>query len=60
MEDCVNEMFKEPLPCDKSNSYRQSNLNIYYENRKAGCVHKVDLNKTIKEILNEKGFVGQL
>lgn len=56
MEDCVNEMFKEPLPCDKSNSYRQSNLNIYYENRKAGCVHKVDLNKTIKEILNEKGF----
>nr|XP_014096578.2 DNA polymerase interacting tetratricopeptide repeat-containing, protein of 47 kDa [Bactrocera oleae] len=56
MEDCVNDMFKEPLPCDKSNSYRPGNLNIYYENRKVGCVRKVDLNKTIKEILNEKGF----
>uniref|UniRef100_A0A0K8W5J3 Tetratricopeptide repeat protein 4 n=1 Tax=Bactrocera latifrons TaxID=174628 RepID=A0A0K8W5J3_BACLA len=56
MEDCINDMFKEPLPCDKSHSYRSGNLNIYYENRKVGCVHKVDLNKTIKEILNEKGF----
>ncbi|XP_054741289.1 DNA polymerase interacting tetratricopeptide repeat-containing, protein of 47 kDa isoform X1 [Anastrepha obliqua] len=56
MEDCVNALFKEPLPCDKSNRYRSGNINVYYENRKVGCVHKVDLNKTINEILNEKGF----
>ncbi|XP_067627295.1 DNA polymerase interacting tetratricopeptide repeat-containing, protein of 47 kDa [Eurosta solidaginis] len=56
MDDCINDMFKEPLPCDKSNSYRAGNLNVFYENRKVGCVHKVDLSKTIKEIVNEKGF----
>ncbi|XP_036333101.1 DNA polymerase interacting tetratricopeptide repeat-containing, protein of 47 kDa [Rhagoletis pomonella] len=56
MEDCINALLLEPLSCDKSNSYRPGNINVYYENRKVGCVHKVDLSNTIRDILNEKGF----
>ena len=54
MSDCLAELFTEPLPCDKANNYRLGNLSVYYENRKVGCVHKVDLQKTLKDIIDEK------
>ncbi|XP_055372695.1 DNA polymerase interacting tetratricopeptide repeat-containing, protein of 47 kDa isoform X2 [Condylostylus longicornis] len=54
MEKCLEDML--PLPCDTSNNYRIGNLSVYYENRKAGKVFAVNLNKTIKEIVNEKNF----
>ncbi|EDW09939.1 DNA polymerase interacting tetratricopeptide repeat-containing, protein of 47 kDa [Drosophila mojavensis] len=56
MQDCLNTLFAEPLPCDRTLSYRPDNVHVYYENRKAGCVHKVDLTKTLREIISEKGF----
>lgn len=56
MADCISSMFVEPLPYDKTGSYSPGNLNVYYENRKVGCVHKVDMDKTIKDIINEKSF----
>lgn len=55
MSDVVDSLFAEPFPLDKTNSYRPDSVNVYYENRKVGCVHKVDTQKTIKEILQEKG-----
>ncbi|CAD7089394.1 unnamed protein product [Hermetia illucens] len=56
MDDCINSMFAERLPCDKQGKYRPGNLTVYYENRKAAMVHKINLRKTIREILEEKGF----
>lgn len=56
MMDCLNTLFAEPLPCDKTLSYRPESVNVYYENRKVGCVHKVRPNKTLREIMDEKGF----
>ncbi|XP_065368090.1 DNA polymerase interacting tetratricopeptide repeat-containing, protein of 47 kDa [Calliphora vicina] len=56
MSDVVDSLFAEPLPQDNTNSYRPDTVNVYYENRKVGCVHKVDLHKTIKQIVKEKGF----
>uniref|UniRef100_A0A1A9VJD6 Cns1/TTC4 wheel domain-containing protein n=1 Tax=Glossina austeni TaxID=7395 RepID=A0A1A9VJD6_GLOAU len=56
MFDCLTSMFAEPLPQDKGGQYFVDNLNVYYENRKLGTVHKVDLEKTIKEIMKEKSF----
>ncbi|KAI8037235.1 DNA polymerase interacting tetratricopeptide repeat-containing, protein of 47 kDa [Drosophila gunungcola] len=56
MQDCLATLFAEPLPCDKAQSYRQGNVNVYYENRKVGCVHKVAVEKQLAEIIAEKGF----
>ncbi|XP_062133741.1 DNA polymerase interacting tetratricopeptide repeat-containing, protein of 47 kDa [Drosophila sulfurigaster albostrigata] len=56
MSDCLSTLFAEPLPCDRSLSYRPESVNVYYENRKVGCVHKVNPKLTLREILNEKGF----
>ncbi|TDG41292.1 hypothetical protein AWZ03_012289 [Drosophila navojoa] len=56
MQDCLITLFAEPLPCDRTLSYRPDNVNVYYENRKAGRVHKVDSTKTLREIISEKGF----
>ncbi|KAL7736381.1 hypothetical protein ACLKA6_014847 [Drosophila palustris] len=56
MTDCLNTLFAEPLPCDKTLSYRPEAVNVYYENRKVGCVHKVSPNKTLREIVDEKSF----
>jgi len=56
MNDCLEDMFKEPLPYDPQYKYKPGNLTVYYENRKAASVHKVKLNKTIKEIISEKSF----
>ncbi|BFG03981.1 DNA polymerase interacting tetratricopeptide repeat-containing protein of 47 kDa [Drosophila madeirensis] len=56
MMDCLTTLFAEPLPCDKSQNYRLGNVNVYYENRKAACVHKVELQKSLSDIISEKGF----
>ncbi|SPP74059.1 DNA polymerase interacting tetratricopeptide repeat-containing, protein of 47 kDa [Drosophila guanche] len=56
MMDCLKTLFAEPLPCDKSQNYRLGNVNVYYENRKAACVHKVELEKSLSDIISEKGF----
>ncbi|XP_034102389.1 DNA polymerase interacting tetratricopeptide repeat-containing, protein of 47 kDa [Drosophila nasuta] len=56
MSDCLSTLFAEPLPCDRTLSYRPESVNVYYENRKVGCVHKVNPKLTLREILNEKGF----
>ncbi|KAL9913352.1 DNA polymerase interacting tpr containing protein of 47kD isoform 1-T2 [Glossina fuscipes fuscipes] len=56
MFDCLTSMFAEPLPQDKEGKYFVDNLNVYYENHKLGTVHKVHLEKTIKDILKEKSF----
>ncbi|KAH8237249.1 hypothetical protein KR038_008342 [Drosophila bunnanda] len=56
MQDCLATLFAEPLPCDTTNSYRPSNVHVYYENRKVGCVHKVVLEKQLSDIVVEKGF----
>ncbi|XP_068148266.1 DNA polymerase interacting tetratricopeptide repeat-containing, protein of 47 kDa [Drosophila tropicalis] len=56
MLDCLQTLFAEPLPCDKNQEYRVGNVNVYYENRKVGCVHKVDMTKTLRELLDEKSF----
>ncbi|KAH8272813.1 hypothetical protein KR018_000475, partial [Drosophila ironensis] len=56
MSDCLATLFAEPLACDKALSYRLGNVNVYYENRKAGLVHKVALEKPLSEIIAEKGF----
>lgn len=39
---------------DRGHKYQPDNVNVYYENRLAGTLHKVDVNKTIKEITSEK------
>ncbi|XP_016958379.1 DNA polymerase interacting tetratricopeptide repeat-containing, protein of 47 kDa [Drosophila biarmipes] len=56
MRDCLATLFNEPLPCDKTQSYRLGNVHVYYENRKVGCVHKVAEEKQLAEIIAEKGF----
>jgi len=56
MRDCLTTLFNEPLPCDKTQSYRLGNVHVYYENRKVGCVHKVSEEKQLAEIIAEKGF----
>lgn len=55
MLDVLDAIFAEPLPMDKTGCYGVNKVNVYYENRKVGCVHKVKVGKTIKEILQEKG-----
>ncbi|XP_075168489.1 DNA polymerase interacting tpr containing protein of 47kD [Haematobia irritans] len=56
MLDVLESLFAEPLPMDKNSSYGVDKVNVYYENRKVGCVHKVKLDKTIRQILEEKSF----
>ncbi|XP_055532118.1 DNA polymerase interacting tetratricopeptide repeat-containing, protein of 47 kDa [Wyeomyia smithii] len=56
MEEVLINMFEEPLNGDEDGVYLPHNLNIYYEDRLAGCVHKVDTKKQIKDIVQEKRF----
>lgn len=56
ISDCLNTLFAEPLPVDKTQAYRPVSVNVYYENRKAASVHKVNPAKTLREIIDEKGF----
>lgn len=54
MEDVLINLFEQPLELDKEGEYVPHKLNVYYENRLAGKVHKVDVKKTIKDIVREK------
>ncbi|XP_055917637.1 DNA polymerase interacting tetratricopeptide repeat-containing, protein of 47 kDa [Eupeodes corollae] len=56
MEDVIVTMFSEPLPCDKDGKYKPGKISVYFENRKAASVIKVDLSKSIKEIVSSKNF----
>jgi len=56
MRDCLATLLTEKLPYDKAHNYRLGNVHVYYENRKVGCVHKVDEEKQLAEIIAEKGF----
>ncbi|XP_062554417.1 DNA polymerase interacting tetratricopeptide repeat-containing, protein of 47 kDa [Armigeres subalbatus] len=56
MEDVLINLFEEPLELDKEGEYFPHKLNVYYENRLAGRVHKVDIKKAIKDIVREKTF----
>lgn len=60
MSAVLESLLAEPLPTDKNHDYAVGKCNVYYENRKVGCVHKVDLNKTINEIMQEKGLAFHL
>lgn len=55
MSEVIESIFAEPLPMDKNNSYHAHTVNVYYENRKLGCVFKIDLEKTIRDTISEKG-----
>ncbi|KXJ68246.1 hypothetical protein RP20_CCG004791 [Aedes albopictus] len=56
MEDVLINLFEQPLELDKEGEYVPHKLNVYYENRLAGKVHKVDIKKAIKDIVREKTF----
>lgn len=51
MSDVLEDMFTEPLDCDKQNRYKPNALSVYFENRIAGTVHKVDISLTIRNII---------
>ncbi|XP_058464345.1 DNA polymerase interacting tetratricopeptide repeat-containing, protein of 47 kDa isoform X2 [Malaya genurostris] len=56
MEEVLINMYEEPLELDEEGVYVPHNLNVYYENPLAGSVYKVDVKKTIKDIVREKTF----
>ncbi|XP_055626999.1 DNA polymerase interacting tetratricopeptide repeat-containing, protein of 47 kDa [Toxorhynchites rutilus septentrionalis] len=56
MEEVLLNLFEQPLELDEDSTYVPHKLNVYYENRIAGSVRKIDVRKTIKEILKEKTF----
>ncbi|XP_065086031.1 DNA polymerase interacting tetratricopeptide repeat-containing, protein of 47 kDa [Ochlerotatus camptorhynchus] len=56
MEDTLINMFEEQFELDRDGEYFPHKLNVYYENRLAGRVCKVDVKKTIKDIIREKTF----
>ncbi|XP_037030296.1 DNA polymerase interacting tetratricopeptide repeat-containing, protein of 47 kDa [Bradysia coprophila] len=57
MIDALSHLFAEPLECDRQQRYRFDSCNVYYENRIAASVHKVNLSQTIRQIVSEKGFL---
>lgn len=54
MTEVLVDMFTEPLECDKKHRYRPDTLSVYFENRTVGTVHKVDITKSIGEIIKNK------
>ncbi|KAJ6639138.1 DNA polymerase interacting tetratricopeptide repeat-containing, protein of 47 kDa [Pseudolycoriella hygida] len=57
MIEALRHLFSEPLECDTQRKYRPDSCNVYYENRIAGSVHKINLSATIKSIVSEKRFL---
>ncbi|KFB37809.1 AGAP012044-PA-like protein [Anopheles sinensis] len=53
----LEQLFEEPLDCDRKGVYRPNKVNVYYENRILGFAYLIDAKKTIKQILAEKTFV---
>nr|XP_040240084.2 DNA polymerase interacting tetratricopeptide repeat-containing, protein of 47 kDa [Anopheles coluzzii] len=58
MQDVLEQLFEEPLECDKAGLYRAKKVNVYYENRILGLAYLVDKSKTIREIVAERTFVA--
>lgn len=54
MKELLVDMFTEPMECDKLHRYRPNTLSVYFENRIVATVHKVDINKSIGEIIKNK------
>lgn len=48
--DILCDLFAEQMPEDKQHQYRPDTVNVYYENRVQGKLHKIDVMKTIKQI----------
>lgn len=51
--DCLVALF-ENFERDPRGNYKPENVNVYYENKLTGKCHKVDQNKTIRDILEEE------
>lgn len=56
MKDVLDEMFAEPLQVDPAYRYRPDALAVYFENRLAGTVHKVNIFNRIADIITDKRF----
>ncbi|XP_058834519.1 DNA polymerase interacting tetratricopeptide repeat-containing, protein of 47 kDa [Topomyia yanbarensis] len=56
MEEVLINMYEEPLELDEEGAYVPHNVNVYYENPIAAETHKVDVKKTIKDIVREEAF----
>lgn len=54
MKDVLDEMFAEPLQVDPAYRYRPDSLAVYFENRLAGTVHKVNIFNKIADIITDK------
>lgn len=55
LSDHINEIFRVPPDWDVENKYRVDNINVYFENHKSQKVFPVDVEKSLKEIMqNEK------
>ncbi|XP_053670282.1 DNA polymerase interacting tetratricopeptide repeat-containing, protein of 47 kDa [Anopheles nili] len=57
MQDVLEQLFEEPLECDKQRHYRSNKVHVYYENRILGLPYLIDNNKTIREIVAERTFL---
>lgn len=54
MYDILCDLFAEKMPQDHSYKYKPDTVNVYFENRINGTLHKFDVQKTIKEITSDK------
>lgn len=55
--DILCDLFAERMPQDTSYKYKPDTVNVYFENRINATIHKVDVQKTIKEITADKKYV---
>lgn len=60
MYDILCDLFAERMPEDKTYKYKPDTVNVYFENRLAGKLHKIDVRKTIKEITGDKQWVASV
>lgn len=58
MSDIVHDLLMDPLECDRQGVYVPDNLNVYFVNKAIRKAFKVDQKKPLKEIIEEKGWVG--
>lgn len=55
--DILCDLFAEPMPEDKQYQYRPDTVNVYYENRVQGKLHKLDASQTVKQITSDSNFL---
>lgn len=56
LKDHLVQMFATPPEWDKDQTYKLEDLNLYYEGTKKFTLFKVDINKTLLEIMKEDYF----